>query len=85
VAALANVKPADPPFRLSFLLEEKDRLEFRWPVAPGYFLYRDKVSAILDGNPLKVSTARGEQADEAVVRSQRRDHRGLRGEVVACR
>ncbi len=64
VAALANVKPADQPFWLSVLLDEKDRLELRWSVAPGYFLYRDKVSATLDGKPLKVKTARGEIKDD---------------------
>ena len=49
MAALANVKPADQPFRLSVLLDEKNGLELRWSVAPGYFLYRDKVSATLNG------------------------------------
>jgi thiol:disulfide interchange protein DsbD len=67
VAALANVKPADQPFRLSVLLDERDRLELRWAVAPGYFLYRDKVSATLDGKPLKVSTARGEIIGEPTL------------------
>jgi thioredoxin:protein disulfide reductase len=67
VAALANVKPADQPFRLSVLLDEKDRLELRWSVAPGYFLYRDKVSATLDGKTLKVSTARGEINDDPTL------------------
>ena len=68
VAALANVKPADQPFRLSVLLEEEDGLELRWSVAPSYFLYRDKVSATLDGKPLKVSTARGEKKDDPAFR-----------------
>ena len=49
VAALAIVKPAEQPFRLSVLLDEKNGLELRWSVAPGYFLYRDKVSATLNG------------------------------------
>lgn len=68
VAALANVKPANQPFRLSVLLDEKDRLELRWSVAPGYFLYRDKVSATLDGKPLKVSTARGDMTIRRLAR-----------------
>ena len=45
----ASAKPADQPFRLSVLLDEKNGLELRWSVAPGYFLYRDKVSATLNG------------------------------------
>ena len=67
VAALAIVKLAEQPFRLSVLLDERDRLELRWSVAPGYFLYRDKVSATLDGKPLKVSTARGEINDDPTL------------------
>ena len=59
VAALAIVKPAEQPFRLSVLLDERDRLELRWSVATGYFLSRDN-----DGKPLKVSTARGEINDD---------------------
>ena len=64
VAALAIVKLAEQPFRLSVLLDERDRLELRWSVAPGYFLYRDKSYATLNGKPLKVKTARGEIKDE---------------------
>ncbi len=46
-AFAANAKPADQAFRLSVLLDEEDGLELRWSVAPGYFLYRDKISATL--------------------------------------
>jgi hypothetical protein len=53
----ASAKPADQAFRLSVLFDEENRLEFRWSVAPGYFLYRDKVSATLNGKPWKVKTA----------------------------
>jgi thiol:disulfide interchange protein DsbD len=81
VAALANVKPADQPFRLSVLLDETDRLELRWSVAPGYFLYRDKVSATLDGKPLKVSTARGEINDDPTLGPADIYHREARAYV----
>jgi thiol:disulfide interchange protein DsbD len=64
VAALASVKPANQPFRLSFLLNEEDGLEPHWSVAPGYFLYRDQISATLNRKPLKVETARGETKDD---------------------
>jgi thioredoxin:protein disulfide reductase len=60
----ASAKPADQPFRLSVLLDEKNGLELRWSVAPGYFLYRDKVSATLNGKRLEVKTARGEIKDD---------------------
>ena len=75
VAALAIVKPAEQPFRLSVLLDERDRLELRWSVAPGYFLYRDKISATLNGKPLKVKTARGEIKDDPALRPTEIYHR----------
>ena len=56
-AFTASAKPADQAFRLSVLLDEEDGLELHWSVAPGYFLYRDKISATLDGKPLKAKTA----------------------------
>jgi len=59
-AAFAAAKPADQAFRLSVLLDEEDGLELHWSVAPGYFLYHDKISATLNGKPLKVTTGRGE-------------------------
>jgi hypothetical protein len=64
VAALASVKPADQPFRLRVLLNEVDGLELHRSVAPGYFPYRDKISATLNRKPLKVETARGEAKDD---------------------
>jgi hypothetical protein len=33
----ASAKPADQPFRLSVLLDEKNGLELRWSVAPATF------------------------------------------------
>jgi thioredoxin:protein disulfide reductase len=45
-------------------LDEEHGLEFRWSVAPSYLLYRDKVSATLNGKPLKVKTARGTIRDD---------------------
>ena len=45
------------------------RFGFRWPVAPSYFLYRDRGSATLDGKPSKVSTARGVIKDHPAFRS----------------
>ena len=75
------MKPADQPFRLSVLLDEKDRLELRWSVAPGYFLYRDKVSATLDGKPLKVSTARGEINDDPTLGPTANYHREAKAYV----
>jgi len=75
VAALAIVKPAEQPFRLSVLLDERDRLELRWSVAPGYFLYRDKISATLNGKPLKVKTACGEIKDDPAFRPTEIYHR----------
>ena len=81
VAALAIVKPAEQPFRLGVLLDERDRLELRWSVATGYFLSRDNVSATLDGKPLKVSTARGEINDDPTLGPTETYHREAKAYV----
>ena len=80
-AFAANAKPADQAFRLSVLLDEEDGLELRWSVAPSYFLYRDKVSATLDGKPLKVSTARGEINDDPTLGPTETYHREAKAYV----
>ena len=74
-AFTASAKPADQAFRLSVLLDEEDGLELHWSVAPGYFLYRDKISATLNGKPLKVKTARGEIKDDPAFRPTEIYHR----------
>jgi thiol:disulfide interchange protein DsbD len=56
-------------------LDDEDGLKLRWSVAPGYFFYRDKVSATLDGNPLKVKTWRGEIKDDPAFRPTEIYHR----------
>jgi thiol:disulfide interchange protein DsbD len=56
-------------------LDVEDGLELRWSVAPSDFLYRGKVSATLDGKPLKVSTARGEIKDDPAFRLTEIYHR----------
>jgi len=74
-AFAANAKPADQAFRLSVLSDEGDGLELRWSVAPGYFVYRDKIPATLNGKPLKVKTARGEIKDDPALRPTEIYHR----------
>jgi len=74
-AFAANAKPADQAFRLSVLSDEGDGLELRWSVAPGYFVYRDKIPATLNGKPLKVKTARGEIKDDPAFRPTEIYHR----------
>ena len=49
-------------------MDEEGGLEHRGSVALGYFLYRDKISATFNGEPLKVKTARGEIKDHAAFR-----------------
>jgi hypothetical protein len=55
MSALASVKPGDQAFRPSVLLDEKDRHELRWSVAPGALLYRGRISVALNGT-LKFKT-----------------------------
>ncbi|MCK1741303.1 protein-disulfide reductase DsbD N-terminal domain-containing protein [Bradyrhizobium sp. 139] len=40
--------------------EEEVGLELTWTIAPGYYLYRDKISATLDGRMVRLATPKGQ-------------------------
>jgi thiol:disulfide interchange protein DsbD len=43
--------------------EEGVGLEFTWAIAPGYYLYRDRITATLDGRRVRLATPRGVSDD----------------------
>jgi thiol:disulfide interchange protein DsbD len=54
-------------------------LELTWTIAPGYYLYRDEITATLDGRTVKLATPRGEPEGYGPYRSAglREVYRGL--------
>lgn len=83
VPAVAEPKSAEQAFRLSVELGEEEGLELRWSIEPGYYLYRGKIAATLDGRPLRVTTARGEMKDDPTFGPTEIYHRGATAYVEA--
>jgi thioredoxin:protein disulfide reductase len=63
-AGAAGPKPPDQVFKLSVTLGEDEELDLNWSIEPGYYLYRDKLTATLAGKRLKLTTAQGELKDD---------------------
>ncbi|AWL98655.2 protein-disulfide reductase DsbD [Bradyrhizobium amphicarpaeae] len=63
-AAAAGPKPPDEAFRFDVTQGEEEGVELFWSIEPGYYLYRDRITASLGGKPLKIATTRGETKDD---------------------
>ena len=56
--------PADQAFQLRAQLDEEEGIELTWSIAPGYYLYRDKIVVTLDGQRVRIATEKGEPKDD---------------------
>ena len=69
VAAVTSVSaatpmPADQAFQLRAELDEEEGIALTWTIAPGYYLYRDKIMVTLDGRRVRIATDKGELKDD---------------------
>jgi thioredoxin:protein disulfide reductase len=69
VAAVTSVSaatpmPADQAFQLRAELDEEEGVALTWSIAPGYYLYRDKIVVTLDGQRVRIATDKGEPKDD---------------------
>ena len=60
----ATPMPADQAFQLRAQLDEEEGIELTWTIAPGYYLYRDKIVVTLDGQRVRIATEKGEPKDD---------------------
>lgn len=60
----ATPMPADQAFQLHAQLDEEEGVELTWTIAPGYYLYRDKIVVTLDGQRVRIATNKGEPKDD---------------------
>ncbi|MGN6111974.1 MAG: protein-disulfide reductase DsbD domain-containing protein, partial [Luteimonas sp.] len=44
-----DLLPVDQAFALSASAPQRDRVELRWKIAPGYYLYRHRISVQVEG------------------------------------
>lgn len=56
--------PADQAFQLRAELDAEEGIELTWTIAPGYYLYRDKIVVTLDGQRIRIATDKGEPKDD---------------------
>lgn len=72
--ARSYVANPDAVFSLSVEHDEEGvGLELTWAIAPGYYLYRDRISATLDGRSVRLATPRGVSEDSNVPGSNLRE------------
>src|SRR5262249_49253597 len=60
----ATPMPADQAFQLRAQLDADEGIELSWSIAPGYYLYRDKIVVTLDGQRVRIGTEKGEPKDD---------------------
>src|SRR5215510_15870913 len=60
----ATPLPADQAFQLRAQLDADEGIELSWSIAPGYYLYRDKIVVTLDGQRVRIGTEKGEPKDD---------------------
>lgn len=61
----AAILPVDEAFRVSLSVGESGR-KLYWQITPGYYLYKEKITASLDGKPLPLALPAGiPRQDEA--------------------
>ena len=60
----ATPMPADQAFQLRAQLDEEEGIELTWTIAPGYYLYRDKIVVTLDGQRVRIATEKGQPKDD---------------------
>lgn len=63
-AAAQGIKPADQVFQLSADRSENGGVKLTWRIAPGYYLYRERITATIDGHPTKLETTTGTTKDD---------------------
>jgi len=54
----SEILPVDAAFRFSFS-EAEDRIDLFWQIEPGYFLYRDKFSVVINDQSQELILAKG--------------------------
>jgi thiol:disulfide interchange protein DsbD len=64
VPAASAPLPADEAFQLRAQLDEEEGIELSWTIAPGYYLYRDRIVVTLDGQRIRTASEKGEPKDD---------------------
>jgi thioredoxin:protein disulfide reductase len=63
-ACATGITPPDQAFRFQAGWTDKYGVKISWSIAPGHYLYRDRISASVDGKPVRIETEAGEPKDD---------------------
>jgi thiol:disulfide interchange protein DsbD len=63
-APAQGISPATQVFSLETSRDDAEHLVLRFDISPGNYLYRDRISAAVDGNPLPLTLPAGDQKDD---------------------
>ena len=60
----ATPMPADQAFQLRAQLDEEEGIELTWSIAPGHYLYRDRIAVTLAGQRIRIAADKGDPKDD---------------------
>jgi len=63
-AGAGGIIPPDQAFKFRAEAAENGGVRVGWSILPGYYLYRDRIQASVDGRPVRIETAPGEPKDD---------------------
>lgn len=64
VAAAPAPRPADEVFRLSADRNQQQGIALTWSIAPGHYLYRDRLQVTFNERPVRLATPPGERKND---------------------
>ena len=59
----ADLLPVDQAFALTLAAPQRDRIELQWKIAPGYYLYRHRISVQVEGGGFAPGTLQMPRGD----------------------
>jgi hypothetical protein len=71
----ASLLPVDQAFALAAAAPQRDRIELQWKIAPGYYLYRHRISVQVEGGGFAAQPVQLPRGDRVEQRLRRRRHR----------
>ena len=60
----AGITPPDQAFQFRAEWTDKGGVRVGWSIAPGHYLYRDRITASVAGRPVRIETEPGEPKDD---------------------
>jgi thiol:disulfide interchange protein DsbD len=63
-AGAAGITPPDQAFQFRAEWTDKGGVRVGWSIAPGHYLYRDRITASVAGRPVQIETEPGEPKDD---------------------